>query len=313
LTPEAAGLIETYFARLHGALLVNAADECEEAVEDLRAHVLEQLEGIAGTAADVTRVLAALGSPETLAAQCAAEAGDSEPAPPASERGSRFSGTFLGMPYDLRPPTGERVVSRWWDPLDPHVIVPRLFGMGWTINFGAVAVKLGLVAPDDEDVPFGEVPERYLAIALVLPLLVAAVLGALVAVYQAGLPAQVAVHYGITGSADRFDSKESALIVPVGMTVVMTVLVIAAWLRRRPPLLRVGTGALATMLGTVSVAVYAQEVATAYGASGAGILLLGLGISLVLTFGLLVTLSRIGHAAEVRRDLGDATRKGSVR
>jgi hypothetical protein len=31
-----------------------------------------------------------------------------------------------------------------------------------------------------------------------------------------------------------------------------------------------------------------------------------------LTFGLLVTLSRIGHAAEVRRDLDDASKKGSA-
>lgn len=43
LSPEAAKLVETYFARVRGALLVAAAGESEDAVDDLRTHVLEQL------------------------------------------------------------------------------------------------------------------------------------------------------------------------------------------------------------------------------------------------------------------------------
>jgi hypothetical protein len=315
LTPEAVALVETYFTRVHGALLVAATDQCEETVEDLRAHVYEELEGSAGTAADVTRVLAELGPPEALAAQCAgvaagAESAASEPEP--EERFSRLHGRVLGVPYDLRMPTATRVVSLWWNPLDPHVFVPRVFGLGWTINFGAVSVLLGIVRPDDEDVPFAAVPERYVAIALVLPLLIAALLGTLIVMHQGALPAQVAVHWGVTGAPDQFASKESALIVPVCMTLFGLVLAGATWVRCRQPVLRVGAGALATMLGSISVAAYAQQVATAYGASDAGVLLPGLALSLLLTFGLLVTLSRIGHAAEVRRDLDRTTKKGSV-
>ena len=313
LTPEAVQLIETYFARVHGALLVAATGECEETVEDLRSHVYEELVGTAGSAADVSRVLAELGSPEALAAQCADVADEDAPlAPWSGQDRSRLSGTVLGMPYDLRIPTAERVASRWWNPLDPHVIVPRLFGLGWTVNFGAVAVRLNWVRPDDEDVPFASVPERYLVIALALPLLIAAVLVALVAIYQGWLPAQVAVHWGINGAPDGFSSKGSALLMPVAMSLLGLGIVVMAWLRRRPPLSRVAAGALAIMLCAISTAAYGQEVAAAHGASDSGILLSGMALGLVLTFGLLLGLSRVGHSAEVRRDLDKTSKKGSV-
>lgn len=312
LTPEAARLVETYFARVHGALLVAAAGECEETVEDLRAHVYEELEGSAGTAADVTRVLADLGSPEALAAECAEVAAD-RPAPPepADDR-DRLHGTILGVPYEWRTPTSERVVMRWWNPLYPRVFVPRVFGIGWAVNFGAVAVKLGIVNPDDEDVPFASVPPLYLAAALVLPLLIAAALATLIAVYQGGLPAQVPTHWGLNGAPDGFSTKDSALFMPVAMMLLGLGVAIVAWVRRDPPLLRVGAASLATMLGSISVAAYAQQVASAHRATNTGILLPGLALAFLLTFGLLVTLSRIGMAAEVRRDLDKASKKGSA-
>lgn len=310
LTPEAMTLMDTYFSRVHGALLVAATGECRESVEDLREHVLEELEGSAGTVADVTRILADLGTPEALAAQCAAIA-DEEPA--ASDKRSLLSGRVLGIPYELRPPTAERVVLRWWDPLDRHVIVPRLFGIGWTVNFGALAVILGLVRPDDEDVPFGQVPARWLAASLVLPLLFAVGLAVLVALYQPGLPAQVATHYGPTGVPDGFSSKEVGLLLPAGMTVLGLALAASAWVRRRPPLSKVGAGALATMLAVVSLAIYAQSVATAHGATGMTILLTGVAGCFLLPFLLFVTLSRVGRAAEQRRDLEGTSMKGSAR
>ncbi|MDO5723970.1 MAG: DUF5808 domain-containing protein [Flaviflexus sp.] len=36
-----------------------------------------------------------------------------------------------------------------FNPEDPRVLVPRLLGAGWTVNFGAVAVRLGVLRPDD--------------------------------------------------------------------------------------------------------------------------------------------------------------------
>jgi hypothetical protein len=52
----------------------------------------------------------------------------------------RRQGTFLGVPYDWRKPTWRRVKSRWWNPKDPRLFVPRAFGWGWDIN---VARMLG--------------------------------------------------------------------------------------------------------------------------------------------------------------------------
>jgi len=313
LTPASAELVETYFARVHGALLVAAADECEETVDDLRAHVYEELAGTAGTAADVTRVLAELGPPEALAAQCADVVSGPAPSTPESRDGrSPLAGTLLGMPYELRVPTAERIAMRWWDPMNPNILVPRVFGLGWDLNLGAVAVKLGLIKPDDEDTPFESVPDRWLAVSAVLPVLMTLALVTLVALFQRALPAQVAVHWGVSGAPDRFDSKGSALVLPVVMTLIGLAILGSAWLRRRPPLSRVAAGALAMMLCSISTAAYAQAVATAYRASESGVLLAVMGGSLVLTFAMLVTLARIGRAAEMRRDLDRTSKKGSV-
>lgn len=59
-------------------------------------------------------------------------------------RGIRPYGSVLGIPYDLRPPTMERVRQSFWDPGDPRVLKPHAFGVGYSINFGAMARRLGL-------------------------------------------------------------------------------------------------------------------------------------------------------------------------
>jgi|GEM_PF-530474 len=314
LTPEAAALVETYFSRVHGALLVAAAGECEEAVDDLRTHVLEALAGSAGTSDDVTRILAELGTPEALAAQCADSSDElsSDDVPSHDERRTVLVGRVLGLPYDWRVPTASRVARRWWDPLNPQIVVARVFGIGWTVNYGALAVRLGLVRPDDEDVPFEQVPRRWLAAALVLPLVVTAGLIVLFALFQAGLPDQVATHYAPDGSADGFSSKGVALLLPAAVALFGVAMAAWTWVRKRPALPRVAAGALATMLAGVSIGIYGQSVAQAHGTPGLTILLSALAGAIVLPFLLLVILSRVGRAAEQRRDLKAASKKGSV-
>lgn len=44
-------------------------------------------------------------------------------------------GKFLGVPFDWRRPTVARFKSRVWDPKNPKLIVPRVYGWGYTINF----------------------------------------------------------------------------------------------------------------------------------------------------------------------------------
>ncbi|MEX1158593.1 MAG: DUF5808 domain-containing protein [Thermomicrobiales bacterium] len=45
-----------------------------------------------------------------------------------------WHGRVLCVPYDFRPPTVERLLERVWNPNDERVLVPQMFGIGWTIN-----------------------------------------------------------------------------------------------------------------------------------------------------------------------------------
>jgi Family of unknown function (DUF5808) len=51
-----------------------------------------------------------------------------------------WHGSILGvMPYDFRPPTVERFLSRWWNPDDQRLFTPRVFGVGWDVNLARLA------------------------------------------------------------------------------------------------------------------------------------------------------------------------------
>jgi len=57
-----------------------------------------------------------------------------------------WHGKVLGfVPYDFRPPCIHRISSTFWDPANEYVLVPQAIGVGWTVNLGAVATKLGLL------------------------------------------------------------------------------------------------------------------------------------------------------------------------
>jgi len=43
------------------------------------------------------------------------------------------------VPYDLRVPTFERARSRWWNTDDERLLVPQVFGVGWTVNLARLA------------------------------------------------------------------------------------------------------------------------------------------------------------------------------
>jgi hypothetical protein len=46
-------------------------------------------------------------------------------------------GRFLGVPYDWRRPTRARVRERLWNPSNPRLFVPKVFGWGYDVNFAA--------------------------------------------------------------------------------------------------------------------------------------------------------------------------------
>lgn len=45
------------------------------------------------------------------------------------------------VPYDFRMPTVDKIKATLWNP-DGAIIVNRAFGVGWTINFGAIVTKV---------------------------------------------------------------------------------------------------------------------------------------------------------------------------
>lgn len=50
-----------------------------------------------------------------------------------------WQGTVAGVvPYDLRPPTVDRIRATLWDPDNPSLLVPQAFGVGWTLNLARV-------------------------------------------------------------------------------------------------------------------------------------------------------------------------------
>jgi hypothetical protein len=56
---------------------------------------------------------------------------------PAAER--TWHGVVAGVvPYDFRRPTAERLRAAMWDPEGAHLVSPRAFGVGWSLNVGRV-------------------------------------------------------------------------------------------------------------------------------------------------------------------------------
>lgn len=45
------------------------------------------------------------------------------------------------VPYDFRRPTVAKIKRTFWNP-DGSIVVDRVFGVGWSINFGAVVAKV---------------------------------------------------------------------------------------------------------------------------------------------------------------------------
>src|SRR6266480_6077515 len=49
---------------------------------------------------------------------------------------------FGKVPYDLRPPTFDRLKAVFWNPRNSRVVVPTAFGVGWTVNLAAIRARL---------------------------------------------------------------------------------------------------------------------------------------------------------------------------
>ena len=47
-----------------------------------------------------------------------------------------WRGELLGIPYDFRKPSAEKLKRAYWAPTDRRVIKPRALGVGWDLNVG---------------------------------------------------------------------------------------------------------------------------------------------------------------------------------
>jgi len=297
LNDSARDEVEAYLGAIEAGLCGVDPEVASDALESIRAHLLEHLEP-ESTASDVTVMTEELGGADEYASVLCDVVAE-----PHAES-SPVSGSILGVPFELRVPTAERIASRWWNPQDPRLFVPRVFGIGWDLNFGALAVRLHWIEPDSEDEPFAEVSDRAFLAALALPVgLTAAMLGSYLAL-RAELPPRVPVHWNFAGVPDRFGATTTAFIALFALALAPTVWAVWSVAIHRRALNRAAVVGLATMMSVLSAGIWAITLVTGLGGATPGWLFLALVLAAVAApLGVMTALARSGRAAEIRRDL----------
>lgn len=294
--------VDEYLARLAASAAAEGADgpDAEELAE-LRAHIEERVARGEGVAA----VLAELGSPEALTRAFAAEdtTEDAAEGPNGAASGSRLAGRFLGVPYDLRSPTARRYAAQLWDPTDPRILVPKALGIGWTLNFGSLAVRAGLVRPDDEDSPFAAAPERLVRATLVAPAVLTAATLVLAARHWHRLPARVPISWTTTGKVRSWGPRSIAVALSTVGSAGPLAAAASVHLRGRPPQDRVVASAGALAMACLGYGTLRQTLGAADGHPSASGMRATLAALVALPLTLLVVVSRAGRRAEQLRDL----------
>jgi hypothetical protein len=54
-------------------------------------------------------------------------------------------GHFLGMPYDFRKPSFEKMKKRFWNPKDIRFLTPMVFGWGYAFNLYELGRRLKIL------------------------------------------------------------------------------------------------------------------------------------------------------------------------
>ncbi len=197
--------LNRYLAEVHTALAGLPAGERDDAVAELEANLLADIGRRGGNEAAEHAAIADLGSPAEYAA-AVREAFGRETVSPQPQ------GRILGMPFEFRTPTASTVMDRIWNPSDPRIFMPRTFGVGWTINFGAIAVRLGWIRPDDvEERPLENLSDAAISVAVTLPVLVGVVVAGVVLAFWSRMPETIPVHFDAAGAADGWGSKAVTL------------------------------------------------------------------------------------------------------
>ena len=125
--------MDDYIAQVDRHLILRGRAR-QQALDDLRDALREAAEAI-------DEAIALTGDPQDYASALNEQFADSNQEQPR---------TIFGMPNSFTRGIGDRIAGTF-DPSDERLIIPRVFGLGWTINMGAVAVRLGLLNADDVD------------------------------------------------------------------------------------------------------------------------------------------------------------------
>ena len=290
LSPETRQVVDEFFSLVASRLRASGKDVADETLEELSADFLSALD--VDSSPEQARALATrFGDPSSFG-----EATDSSQ--------SSAAGDLLGVPYDIRVPTIERIVSRWWNPRNPHVLVPRVFGLGWDLNFGAISVRLHLIAPDSEDEPFGMVSHRAFLTALCVPLVLTTALAVSFVLLRADLPEQLPSHWNLTGHVDSLWPATRAFLFLFVPAVVSTAWALWSVVTRRHAVARGVAVGVASFTSGLASGVWALTVITTMGGTQTWWLppvsILG---TLIVPLAVFVSLARVGRAAEQRRDL----------
>lgn len=194
-----------------------------------------------------------------------------------------------------------RIARTWWSPADDRLFLPRAVGWGWDLNFGAIAVRLGLIEADAEAEPFASTPEPAFRAAAAVPAALAAATVLHYAVRGRSLPETLPSHWDIVGAPDRWSSRSSAAVTDLAGTVLPAAVAVWAAGSGRPRVNRAGTIAGATALATAGAAVTVWRTLgdRPRPLAGPGLALAVAGAAGAVLFGL----ARAGRAEEIRHDL----------
>lgn len=288
--------IDAYVAAVRAGLTGLRASDRDEALAELESLLHADAERAGESAA-----VAALGDPAAYAAGIREALGNGA-SPSEAEAGPQPQGRLLGMPYDFRGASVDRIGNRLWNPEDPRIFMPRLFGLGWTVNFGALAVKLHLIRPDDTgDESFERIPAATIGVLLALPLVIALVAVVLVALAWAQLPPEVPFHWGVSGAPDDWAPKALALGLLLALGVVPIASTYPRILRRGvPPRSRVLSAVALALPAVLSLGIVVMTIADADGGSSGNWAWFIVLQALVLPFLMLYVPLRFGLRAEWR-------------
>ena len=276
LAPRARAAVN---ARLDALVAPVAVEDRAAVREALAAHFADHLDSSAGPD-EVAVVAATLGEAE-------------------AEQPGRF-----GVPLDLTAPTAEKVARVWWNPRDERLFVPRVFGLGWAINFGAAAVKLGLIEPDAEDEPFESTPAQAFRTAALVPAALTAAVLAHYAVRGPGLPERLPNQMDLAGRGKDWIPTPAAAALDIAVAAAPTVW--ASWLvssgKRGPR--TAGALAAATTAASISawLTVWRTSATDGKARPWAGPMVLA--AAWLPAGAVLFGLAKAGRKAEQSRDLG---------